>query len=46
MMVRAERTGRRLPPGMVHGATRRNLVLLIIYLFVVLLGVALTLAAL
>ena len=46
MMVRAECTGRRLPPGMVHGATRRNIVVLVIYLFVVLLGVALTLTAL
>ncbi|MFW5956554.1 MAG: hypothetical protein ACOCQY_04040 [Halorhabdus sp.] len=46
MISRQRRYKRLLLPGMASGAIRRNLVLLLIYLFVVLLGVALTLAAL
>ena len=44
MMPSQWRVKRLLLPGMASGATRRNLVLLLVYLFVVLLGVALAIA--
>lgn len=45
-MARQRRAKWQLLPGMASGATRRNLLLLLIYCFVVLLGVALVLAVL
>ena len=44
MMPPQRRVKRRLLPGMASGATRRNIVILLVYLLVVLLGVALALA--
>ncbi|QSG07997.1 hypothetical protein [Halapricum desulfuricans] len=46
MISRQRLHERLLLPGMASGAVRRNLVLLLIYLFVVSLGVALILVAL
>lgn len=46
MMSRQRRVEWLLLPGMASGAARRNLLLLLVYCFVALLGVALTLVVL